>query len=117
LTPATTHEQVASKVTARVRQGRRFWNMTVRFRAPVAITDATSAYNIRISKQGTGRASIGVTHQNITRGELVTQRFQHLNGGGTYRIKVSYHRATEPGQWDPSGVGGVTVGRFRLRVP
>jgi hypothetical protein len=91
--------------------------MTVRFRAPVAITDAGSAYNVRISKEGSGRASIAVTHRNIARGDVVTQRFQHLNGGGTYRIKVSYHRATEPAQWDPSGAGGVTVGRFRLRVP
>jgi hypothetical protein len=84
--------------------------MTVRFLAPVAITDAASAYRIRISKEGARRARIGVTHQNFARGELVTQRFQHLDGGGTYRITVSYHRGTEPGQWDPSGGGGVTVG-------
>ena len=98
-----THDDVAAKVTAHARQGRRFWNLTVRFRAPVAITDATSAYNVRIGKVGAGRASTGVTRRNIARGELVTQRFQHVNGGGLYRIKVSYHRAT--------------VGRIRLRIP
>ena len=102
---------------ATARQGRKYWAMTVRFRARVAVTDATSAYNVRLfSPGGSGRSATAIVNRNIKAGEMVTQRFEHLHGGGTYRILVSYHRATDPGR-TPMGFGGVTVGRSRLRVP
>jgi hypothetical protein len=114
---ALTHEDVAAKVRATARQGRRFWNMTVAFRAPVAIPDATAAFTIRMFPPGhTGRSAWNYTRRNYARGDLVTMRFQHLNGGGEYRIVVGYAQATEPGRM-PSPQTAVTVGRARLRIP
>jgi hypothetical protein len=112
-----THKDVAAKVTATARHGRRFWNMTVKFRASVAIEDATAAYLVRSFPPGkTGRSATGFTRQNYKRGELVTFRFQHLNGGGEYRIVVKYGRTTEPSTL-PNYAGSPTVGRFRLKIP
>jgi hypothetical protein len=114
-----TREEIGAPVTATARLGRRFWVLRVKFRARVAVEDATAAYNVRIARTKTerGRSTTGVTHRNIHAGELVEQVFQHVNGGGEYRILVTYNRTAEPGQL-PMGTGnGVTVGRFRLRIP
>ena len=91
---------VGARVTATARQGRRFWNMRVRFKARVAVTDGTAAYNVRIFPPSSkrGRSTTAVIQRNVRAGEEVEQVFQHLNGGGEYRIVVSYHRETEPGQ-------------------
>ena len=92
--------------------------MRVKFRARVAVQDATAAYNVRIFPpySKTGRSTTAAIQRNIRAGERVEHVFEHLNGGGEYRIVVSYHRAAEPSQM-PMGLGGVTVGRFRLRIP
>jgi hypothetical protein len=113
-----TRAEIGARVTATARQGRRFWVLRVKFRARVAVQDATAAYNVRIfpPSKRRGRSATAVTSRNIRAGEQVEQVFEHLNGGGEYRIVVSYHRAAEPGQM-PMGLGGVTVGRFRLRIP
>ena len=80
-----TQEQLSAKVTATARQGRRFWNLTVRFRAPVAIRDATSAYNAKLIPPGrTGKSHTGYTRRNIAAGEAgqlplhPPQRRRHL---------------------------------------
>ena len=109
---------MSAKVTATARQGRRFWNMTVRFRAPVAIRDAGAAYNVKLNPPGrTGRGTVGFTRRNIAKGELVTFRFKHLNGGGTYELRVSYSQAASPTQVDPMGPNELTVGRKRITLP
>ena len=66
----------------------------------------------------TGRGASGTTSRFIRSGEVVEQLFQHLNGGGEYRIVVSYLRRGRAGldcRWFVSA--SVTVGRFRLKVP
>jgi hypothetical protein len=113
-----TQEQVSAKVTATARQGRRFWNMTVRFRAPVAIRDATAAYSAKLNPPGrSGRGASAFTRRNIKAGERVTFRFLHRNGGGTYKLRVTYSQATNPAQVDPTGPNELTVGRERITLP
>jgi hypothetical protein len=58
-----------------------------------------------------------VKQRNIKAGELISTRFEHLHGGRTYRILVTYKRTAEPGVFPPMRVGGVTVGRARVPVP
>jgi hypothetical protein len=88
----------------------------VRFPARVAVDDGTAGYEVRMFPPGkTGRGASGTTRRFIRSGEVVEQLFQHLNGGGEYRIVVSYLRVAEPGRTPP--LRRVTVGRFRLRIP
>ncbi|MDA0181646.1 hypothetical protein OJ997_15175 [Solirubrobacter phytolaccae] len=113
-----TQKDVSAKIHARFRQGRRFWNLRVSFRVPRAVTDARTAYSIRISPPGnTGRGTTGWTRRDLKRGERVEQLFSHVNGGGEYRIWVRFHQATDPGQANPLGANGVTVGRLRVKIP
>ena len=86
--------------------------------APVAIRDASAAYNVELNPPGrTGRASVVFTRRNIAKGELVSFRFKHLNGGGTYKLRVTYSQATSPTQVDPMGPNELTVGRKRITIP
>ena len=118
LTPEPlTQEQVSAKVTATARQGRRFWNLTVRFRAPVAIRDAAASYNAKLIPPGrTGKSHTGYTRRDIAAGELVSFRFTHLNGGGTYKLRVTHNQASTIWQGDPTGPNPVTVARKRLEI-
>ena len=89
----------------------------MRFRAPVAIRDARSAYNVKLIPPGrTGKSHVGSTRRNIAAGELVSFRFTHLNGGGTYKLRVTHSQASDPWQPDPTGPNEVTVGRKRLKI-
>lgn len=114
-----TRDEVGAHVTATARQGRRFWVMRIRFRARVAADGIASAYTVRIipPHSPTGRSSRGPVRGIVNPGQQVEHVVQHLNGGGEYRIIVTYNRVTEPGQLPMGNVNAVTVGRFRLRIP
>ena len=64
----------------------------------------------------TGRSATAVVQRNVKAGELVEQVFQHLNGGGTYKLRVTHSQASDPWQPDPTGPNEVTVGRKRLQI-
>jgi hypothetical protein len=111
-------KQVGAAVTATARQGRRFWNLRVRFRARRAADGITAGYSVRMSPPGkTGRGATAPQRGQVRAGEDVEVVFQHLNGGGEYRIVVTYNQVTEPGQIPMGDIGGVTVGRQRLVIP
>jgi hypothetical protein len=117
--PNLTEADLAAPVSARrVRRGK-WWRIEIRFKARVAITDASAAYNVRISSpQGRqrGRYAVGVTSRNIAAGETIVQRFTHQRGHGVYRGTVTYNRAAAPGQM-PMGPNGIKVGEFSVRLP
>ena len=100
----------------RVRRAKR-WTIEIRWKARVAVTDASAAYNVTIAApRSRGRRAVGVTSRNIAAGETVVQRFTHQRGHGVYRGTVSFHRASAPGQM-PMGPDGIIVGRFSVRLP
>jgi hypothetical protein len=108
-------------VSVRLRQRRSGrWSAIVRFTAPVAITDASSSYEIRYKPPP--RKNRGWTHamyptdRNIAQGETVTVHLKSLRDAGLYRGAISYRRAIVPGEpvTDPRGV---RIGRFSFRVP
>jgi len=107
-------------VSVRLRQRRSGrWSAIVRFTAPVAITDASSSYEIRYTppprKYRGWSHAMYPTDRNIAQGETVTVRLKSLRDAGLYRGVVSYRRAIVPGEpvTDPRGV---RIGRFSFRV-
>lgn len=100
-------------VSVRLRQGRSGrWTATVRFTAPVAVTDASSHYEIRLTPPP--RKTRGWSHmilptdRNIAQGENVSERFTSLRDKGRYRGVVTFEHAGEP--------GGTRIGRFSFRL-
>jgi hypothetical protein len=106
-------EKVAARVKVTARKGRRQYTIRVRWKARVAITDATATYQVRLFRGG-GSSSIGFTQRNITAGEDVVYRFPNIRGGRTYRFRVSYHYQDD---LTFARREGVTVGRARLTLP
>ena len=85
----------------------------MRFAAPVAITDASSHYEIRLTppprKTRDWSHMILPTDRNIAQGENVSERFTSLRDKGRYRGADHLEHAEEP--------GGTRIGRFSFRVP
>ena len=101
-------------VSVRLRQGRSGgWTATVRFSAPIAVPDASSHYEIRLTPPP--RKTRGWSHmilptdRNIAQGENVSERFTSLRDRGRYRGVVTFEHGREP--------GGTRIGRFSFRVP
>jgi hypothetical protein len=110
--------QVRAPVSASAARRGNSWVVTVRFRARVAVADASSAYNIRIRSSGAsrGKGALAIIDRNVRQGEVVTYRFKHRQAGAVHSGTVTFHRAKLPGQV-PAGPDGVQVGRFSVRVP
>jgi hypothetical protein len=108
-------DEVGGPIIATARQGRRFWNLRVKFRARVATDGIVTGYSVRMFPPGhTGRSAMAVVDQPVRAGQLVEKVFQHVNGGGEYRIVVTYNRVDEPGQQPAGNLNPVTVGRKRI---
>jgi hypothetical protein len=109
---------VRARVTARVvRPG----TIRVRFRAPVAIVDSRSTYNVLVRPPscgaGRGVKSVNVEH-NVAAGELVGVDFTHFcRRTGRFRVEVRYQ--TTPAYPRPGVQAlarpGMTVGRTAVR--
>ncbi|WP_028064913.1 hypothetical protein [Solirubrobacter soli] len=109
---------VGSPITATARQGRRFWNLRVRFNARRDADGVSAGYGVRIfPPTKSGRSAMGPVRGQVRAGDRPEVLFQHLNGGGEYRIVVTYNQATEPGQLPMGNLNAVTVGRERLTIP
>ena len=99
------------RATPKGRSGR--WTATVRFSAPIAVPDASSHYEIRLTPPP--RKTRGWSHmilptdRNIAQGENVSERFTSLRDRGRYRGVVTFEHAGEP--------GGTRIGRFSFRDP
>jgi hypothetical protein len=111
-------EAIGSPITAKARQGRRFWNLRVRFNARRDADGVSAGYSVRIfPPTESGRSAEGPVRGQVRAGDRPEVLFQHLNGGGEYRIVVTYNQATEPGQLPMGNLNAVTVGRERLTIP
>lgn len=116
--PRVTLPEVRSPVTAAARQGRRFWNLRVRFTARRPADGISTGYSVRLfPSTESGRSATGQVSGQVRAGDRPEVLFRHLNGGGEYRIVVTYNQATEPGQLPMGNLNAVTVGRERLTIP
>lgn len=94
------------------------WHARVSFRAPVAITDASAAYAIRLSvpsKASPGRRIGTATARNFKRGETVEFQFDQLGGHGRYHGEVTYQ--LNNGVVPAPQRDGLRVGRVSFRLP
>jgi hypothetical protein len=114
--PHLTTADVASPVRARVerRGGRRL--LVVRFRARVAVTDASSSYEVTRHRAGAATWGSGMTQRDIARGSVVAYSFVGAPHGATYHGTVTYRPKAGLVGLPPPGPAPV-VGRWTLRVP
>jgi hypothetical protein len=92
------------------------WNITVGFNAPVAITDARTAYTIELLKPGNPRSSGATrTDANLRRGQRVEVTFSNLTRTGPYTGTVRL--SGTPSNPLLLTRGGPLVGRFTARIP
>lgn len=93
------------------------WHARVSFPAPVAVTDASTAYSIRLSvpSKNRGRGIGSATMRNFKRGQTVVFRFDWLGGHGRYHGEVTYQRNN--GVIPAPQRNGLRVGKVSFRIP
>lgn len=101
--------------TTRLRSGR--YAITVRFRVRHPVPDAASRYEIFLHRVGARTSAGGFTDRDLARGDLVTQRFVELKGGGLYRGRVRYVQGRPLFGAGSPRRAVVDVARFTVRTP
>jgi hypothetical protein len=92
------------------------WSVTVSFKAPVAITDALTAYAIELRDPGPRPESGGTnTDMNLRPRQRVSVTFSNLTRTGLYTGTVRLIQTLSDGL--ALGFAGPLVGRFSARIP
>jgi len=92
------------------------WSISVAFNAPVAITNAQTAYTIELDNPGKPPSSGATrTDANLHRGQRVSVTFSNLTHPGPYTGTVRLTRT--PSNLLLLSRGGPLVGRFSTRIP
>lgn len=106
-----------TRITATVTRGHHSaWSVTVSFRAPVAISNALTAYAVELHNPGRPRSWGGSdTNTNLHPGQRVAITFSNLTRPGLYTGAVRL--TTRPSNVVGLGLAGPLVGRFSARIP